>query len=123
MKEAPQLLAYVMAFFIGGLICVIGQLLMDLTPLTPAHVLVLFVVLGGALSGLGLYQPLVDIAGAGAIVPLPGFGHSLVTGTIEEINKIGFLGIFSGAVKATAGGITAAIVLGLFIAIVFNPKG
>lgn len=117
------MLAYVMAFFIGGLICVIGQLLMDLTPLTPAHVLVLFVVLGGALSGLGLYQPLVDIAGAGAIVPLPGFGHSLVTGTIEEINKIGFLGIFSGAVKATAGGITAAIVLGLFIAIVFNPKG
>ncbi len=114
---------YIMAFVIGGLICVIGQLLMDLTPLTPAHVLVLFVVLGGVLSGLGLYQPLVDIAGAGATVPLPGFGHSLVSGTIEEISKTGFWGIFSGAVKASATGITAAIFFGLAVALVFNPKG
>lgn len=114
---------YLLAFVIGGLICVIGQLLMDLTPLTPAHVLVVFVVLGGILSGLGLYQPLVDLGGAGATVPLPGFGHSLVSGTIEEVNKTGFWGIFSGGVKATASGITAAIVFGLFIAIVFNPKG
>jgi stage V sporulation protein AE len=114
---------YLMAFVIGGLICVIGQLLMDLTPLTPAHVLVLFVVLGGVLSGLGLYQPLVDIGGAGATVPLPGFGHSLVSGTIEEVNKIGFWGIFTGAVKATAAGITAAIVFGLIMAVIFNPKG
>ncbi|CQR74090.1 SpoVA protein [Sporomusa ovata DSM 2662] len=114
---------YLMAFVIGGLICVLGQLLMDLTPLTPAHVLVLFVVLGGVLSGLGLYQPLVDIAGAGATVPLPGFGHSLVSGTIEEINKVGLWGIFTGAVKATAAGITAAIVFALAIAIVFDPKG
>ncbi|WP_371381730.1 stage V sporulation protein AE [Sporomusa aerivorans] len=112
-----------MAFVIGGLICVIGQLLMDLTPLTPAHVLVLFVVLGGIFSGMGLYQPLVDMAGAGATVPLPGFGHALVSGTIEEINKIGFWGIFSGAVKATAFGITAAVVFGLLMAAVFNPKG
>lgn len=112
-----------MSFLIGGLICVIGQLLMDLTPLTPAHVLVLFVVLGAILSGLGLYQQLVDLGGAGATVPLPGFGHSLVTGTIEEINKVGFWGIFTGAVKATAAGITAAVVFGLAIAIVFNPKG
>lgn len=114
---------YLMSFLIGGLICVLGQLLMDLTPLTPAHVLVLFVVLGAILSGLGLYQQLVDIGGAGATVPLPGFGHSLVTGTIEEINKVGFWGIFTGAVKATAAGITAAVVFGLAIAIVFNPKG
>lgn len=114
---------YLMAFVIGGLICVIGQLLMDLTPLTPAHVLVLFVVLGGVLSGLGLYQPLVDIGGAGATVPLPGFGHALVAGTIEEINRIGFWGIFSGAVKATATGITAAVVFGLIMAVIFNPKG
>lgn len=114
---------YLMAFIIGGLICVLGQLLMDLTPLTPAHVLVLFVVLGGVLSGLGLYQPLVDIGGAGATVPLPGFGHSLVSGAIEEVNKIGPLGIFTGAVKATAAGITAAVVFGLAMAIVFNPKG
>lgn len=112
-----------MAFVIGGLICVLGQLLMDLTPLTPAHVLVLFVVLGGVLSGLGLYQPLVDIGGAGATVPLPGFGHSLVSGTIEEINKIGFWGIFSGGVKAAATGITAAVFFALVVAIVFNPKG
>ena len=115
--------AYVMAFVIGGLICVIGQLLMELTPLTPAHVLVLFVVLGGLLSGIGLYQPLVEIGGAGATVPLPGFGHSLVSGTLEEVDKIGFWGIFSGAVKATAGGITAAVTFGLLMAIVFNPKG
>jgi stage V sporulation protein AE len=112
-----------MAFVIGGLICVLGQLLMDLTPLTPAHVLVLFVVLGCVLSSLGLYQPLIDIGGAGATVPLPGFGHSLVSGTIEEVNKAGFWGIFTGAVKATAAGITAAVVFGLAIAIVFNPKG
>ena len=114
---------YLMAFVIGGLICVLGQLLMDLTPLTPAHVLVLFVVLGCVFSSLGLYQPLIDIGGAGATVPLPGFGHSLVSGTIEEVNKAGFWGIFTGAVKATAAGITAAVVFGLAIAIVFNPKG
>ena len=112
-----------MAFVIGGLICVIGQLLMDLTPLTPAHVLVLFVVLGAVLSGLGLNQPLVELGGAGATVPLPGFGHALVSGTLEEIDKIGFWGIFSGAVKATAAGITAAVVFGLLMAVVFNPKG
>lgn len=114
---------YLTAFIIGGLICVIGQLLMDLTPLTPAHVLVLFVVLGGVLSGLGYYQPLVDFAGAGATIPLPGFGHSLVSGTFEEINKVGALGIFSGAFKAAATGLTAAIVFGFFMSVLFNPKG
>jgi len=114
---------FVMAFVIGGLICVIGQLLMDLTSLTPAHVLVLFVVLGGVLSGLGLYQPLVDLAGAGASVPLPGFGHALVSGTIEEIDKVGFLGVFSGALKATAVGIMAAVIFGFTMALLFNPKG
>ncbi len=114
---------YIMAFIIGGLICVIGQLLMDLTPLTPAHVLVLFVVLGGILSGLGLYQPLVDIGGAGATSPLTGFGHSLVAGTIEEVNKSGLLGIFTGGFRATAAGLTAAVVFGLTMAVLFNPKG
>lgn len=114
---------FVIAFVIGGLICVIGQLLMDLTSLTPAHVLVLFVVLGGVLSGLGLYQPLVDLAGAGASVPLPGFGHALVSGTIEEIDKVGFLGVFSGALKATAVGIMAAVIFGFTMALLFNPKG
>ena len=115
--------AYLMAFIIGGLICIAGQLLMDLTPLTPAHVLVLFVVLGGVLSGLGIYQPLVDLGGAGATVPLPGFGHALVSGTIDEVNKLGFMGIFSGALRAAAGGLTAAIVFGFATAVLFNPKG
>lgn len=115
--------SYMMAFVIGGLICVLGQLLMDLTPLTPAHVLVGFVVLGGILSGFGLYQPLVDLAGAGASVPLPGFGHALVSGALEDVDKFGFTGIFTGPLKATAPGITAAIVFGLIFAVIFNPKG
>lgn len=112
-----------MAFIIGGIICIIGQLLMDLTQLTPAHVLVLFVVLGGIMSGLGLYQPLVDIGGAGATIPLTGFGHTLVSGTIDDINKYGFIGIFSGAMRAAAIGISAAIVFGFSMAVLFNPKG
>lgn len=111
-----------MAFIIGGLICVIGQLLMDLTPLMPAHVLVLFVVLGAVISGFGWYQPLIDIGGAGATIPLPGFGHSLVKGTMEAVDKDGFLGIFSGAVTSTAAGITAAVVFGFCMAILFRPK-
>jgi stage V sporulation protein AE len=115
--------AYLMAFIIGGLICVVGQLLMDLTPLTPAHILVLFVVLGGIASGLGLYQPLIDLGGAGATIPLPGFGHSLVSGTIEDVNKYGLLGVFSGALKATATGVMAAVVFGFLAAVLFNPKG
>lgn len=114
---------YLMAFLIGGIICVIGQLLMDLTPLTPAHVLVLFVVCGAILSGMGLYQPLVELAGAGATVPLPGFGHALTTATIEDVNKFGFWGIFSGALRGTASGITAAMLFGLLMAAIFNPKG
>ncbi|MEN6412533.1 MAG: stage V sporulation protein AE [Veillonellales bacterium] len=118
-----MLQGYILAFIIGGLICVIGQLLMDLTPLTPAHVLVLFVVVGGILSGFGLYQPLVDLAGAGATVPLLGFGHSLVSGTIEDINKFGFWGLFSGALRATSVGIMAAVVFGFIMSVLFNPKG
>ena len=115
--------AYLMAFVIGGLICVIGQLLMDLTPLTPAHVLVLFVVLGGILSGFGLYQPLVDLAGAGATVPLPGFGHTLVSGTMAEVEKTGLIGVFNGGLKAAATGVAAAVVFGFAMAVIFNPKG
>ena len=114
---------YIMAFVVGGIICIIGQLLMDLTSMTPAHVLVLFVVLGGVLSGLGIYPQLVAIGGAGATIPLTGFGHALVAGTIEEIDKIGFWGIFSGALKATAIGLTSAIVFGLMIAVLFDAKG
>ncbi len=111
-----------MAFIVGGIICVIGQVLMDMTPLMPAHVLVLFVVLGGVISALGWYQPLIDLGGAGATIPLPGFGHSLVQGSIEAVRKDGFLGIFSGAIKATAIGITAAVVFGFMMAVLFRPK-
>ena len=114
---------YIMAFIMGGLICVIGQILMDLTPLTPAHVLVLFVVAGGILSGAGLYQYLVDWGGAGATVPLPGFGHALVVGTLEEVEKTGLMGVFTGALKASAAGITAAVIFGFVMAVIFNPKG
>lgn len=112
-----------MAFLVGGLICILGQLLMDLTPLTPAHVLVLFVVLGGVLSGLGIYQQLIDIGGAGATIPLPGFGHALVAGTLQDIDQYGFWGIFSGALRASATGLTAAIVFGLLMSILFDAKG
>jgi len=112
-----------MAFIVGGIICVIGQLLMDAVGLTPAHVLVLFVVLGAVLSGLGLYQPLVELGGAGATIPLPGFGHALVTGTIEDIDKFGFIGLFTGGLRATAAGVTMAVVMGLMMSLLFNPKG
>jgi stage V sporulation protein AE len=114
---------YLMAFIIGGLICVIGQLIMDLTPLTPAHVLVVFVVTGAILSGLGLYQPLVELGGAGATIPLPGFGHALVTGTLEDVQNFGFIGAFTGGLRGASAGITAAMVFGLAFSVLFNPKG
>lgn len=112
-----------MAFVIGGIICVIGQLLMDLTNLTPAHVLVSFVVVGAILGGFGLYQPIVELGGAGATVPLTGFGNSLASGVIEAVDKQGLLGIFTGALTATAAGMMAAIVFGFMMAVLFNPKG
>lgn len=114
---------YLMAFIVGGIICVIGQLLMDLTNLTPAHVLVLFVVSGAILGGLGWYQPLIDLGGAGATIPLTGFGNSLAMGAIEAVDKQGLLGLFTGALSATAAGVMAAIVFGFTMAIIFNPKG
>ncbi|NLG87453.1 MAG: stage V sporulation protein AE [Firmicutes bacterium] len=112
-----------MAFLVGGLICVAGQLLLDLTSLTSAHVLVLFVCLGALLSSLGLYEPLVQIGGAGATIPLTGFGHAMVQGIFEEVNAKGAIGILSGAFKNTTPGIVAAIILGIIMALIFNPKG
>jgi len=116
---------FLKAFLVGGLLCVAGQLLMDLTShkVTPAHVLVGFVTGGAILSAVGLYGPLVNWAGAGAAVPLTGFGHLLAQGTIENVNEKGLLGIFSGGVAATATGITAAIVFGYIFSIAFRPKG
>lgn len=113
------------AFIVGGLICVVGQLLMDLTNanFTPAHVLVTFVTSGVILGALGLYEPLVKIGGAGATVPLSGFGYTLAKGAIEGANNSGLLGVFSGGIQAAAVGIAAALFFGYLVALVFNPKG
>lgn len=113
------------AFVVGGAICVIGQLLMDLTnyKFTPAHVLVTFVSAGAIISALGLYQPLVNLAGAGATVPLTGFGHLLAQGAINGVKQKGILGAFSGGVTAAAAGITAAVVFGYLAALTFRPRG
>lgn len=114
---------YLTAFLVGGLICLIGQLLLDLTPLTPAHVLSGMVVAGAVLSGLGLYEPLVQFAGAGATVPISSFGDALVKGAVAEAEQSGIIGILTGMFKLTSSGITAAIVFGFFAALVFKPKG
>ena len=113
---------FLKAFLIGGLICMIGQLLIDNTNLTPARSLVLFVVLGVVLGGLGLYQPLVDWAGAGASVPLTGFGNTLVQGTKEAIREQGLLGVLTGPLSAGSAGITAAILSGIIVSLLSKPK-
>ena len=113
---------YMFAFLIGGGICTVGQLLISLTKLTPARILVLFVTLGVVLTALGLYQPIVDIGGAGATVPLTGFGYALGKGAIEGAREGGLLGGVTGGIKATAAGITAAIVFGYVFALIFRPK-
>lgn len=110
------------AFLIGGILCVIGQILIDKTSLTPARILVSYVVAGVALSAIGLYEPLAEFAGAGASVPLTGFGHTLAKGVREAVDEKGFLGIFIGGLKAAAGGITAAIVGGLIASLLFKAK-
>lgn len=114
-------LIYVKAFVVGGLICVIGQILIQTTKLTSARILVLFVVSGVVLTGMGLYKPLVDFAGAGATVPLTGFGYSLAMGAIEGVNKYGILGALAGGVTRTAAGISAAVLFGLLNALIFKP--
>ena len=113
---------YVKAFLVGGILCVIAQLFIDYTKLTPAKILVGYVVAGVVLGGLGIYQPLVDFAGAGASVPLLGFGNTLAKGVREAIAESGFLGILTGGLKSTAGGITAAIIAGLLASLIFKPK-
>lgn len=113
---------FLKAFLIGGLICMIGQLLIDNTNLTPARILVLFVVLGVVLGGLGLYQPLMDWAGAGASVPLTGFGNTLVQGTKEAIREQGLLGVLTGPLSAGSAGITAAILSGIIVSLLAKPK-
>ncbi len=110
------------AFVVGGLICDVGQALILHTKLTNARILVIFVVSGALLTGLGLYKPLVDFAGAGATVPLTGFGYSLAMGAIEAVNRYGWIGAFSGGVARAAAGVTAAVVFGLANALLFTPK-
>ncbi|KJR48588.1 Stage V sporulation protein AE (SpoVAE) [Desulfosporosinus sp. I2] len=113
------------AFIVGGVICVIGQLLMDLTKpaFTPAHVLVTFVTGGAILGALGLYEPLIKIGGAGASIPLSGFGYSLSKGAMEAVGKRGIIGAFSGGVEATAVGIASAVFFGYLMSVAFKPKG
>lgn len=113
---------YLWTFLIGGGICVVGQLLMDGTKLTAPRILVLFVVLGAVLTGLGLYQPLVELAGSGATVPLPGFGYTLTKGSMEAASKEGLMGALTGGIKDTAAGIAAAVVFGYIVALIFSPK-
>lgn len=113
---------YIKAFLVGGLLCLIGQVLIDKTKLTPARILVSYVVIGVLLGAMGLYPPLVEFAGAGASVPLTGFGNNLAKGVREAVQQDGFLGIFTGGLKASAGGITAAILAGLTASLIFKAK-
>lgn len=116
-------MTYVWAFLIGGIICAIGQVLIDYTKLTPARILVSFVVAGVVLGGAGIYSHIADFAGAGASVPLTGFGYLLSKGIREAVDRDGFLGVFTGGLTACAGGVAAAMVFGLIMAALFRPKG
>ena len=113
---------YLWSFIIGGAICVIGQLLIDFTKLTPARILVAYVVSGVVLTALGIYRPLVEFAGAGATVPLTGFGYAIANGVKTAVDEQGALGILTGGLTATAAGITAAIILGIAVAVIFKPR-
>lgn len=110
------------AFVVGGLICIVGQILIDKTKLTPARILVIFVTTGAILGGLGIYEKLVDFAGAGATVPLTGFGNLLAKGAIEKVKSDGFIGAFTGGTAAAAGGIAAAVFFGYIASLVAKPK-
>ena len=112
---------YLNAFLCGGILCAIGQILIDKTKLTPARILTGYVVAGVLLSALGLYQPIADWGGAGATVPLTGFGHALAKGVSKAIAEKGWLGVLTGGLTATAGGIAAAVVFGVLMALIFKP--
>ena len=112
---------YIRAFAVGGAICAIGQVLIDYTKLTPARILVAFVVIGVVLGGLGVYQPLIEFAGAGASVPLTGFGALLAKGVKEALAEYGMFGVLAGGLTASAAGITAAILFGFLVALIFKP--
>jgi len=113
---------FLKAFIVGGILCLIGQILIDKTKLTPARILVSYVVIGVFLGAIGVYEPLVSFAGAGATVPLTGFGYVLAKGVKEAIADDGLLGVITGGFKSAAGGITTAIVSGLLVSLIFKPK-
>ena len=116
------LLELIKAFTVGGLFCAIGQILIDRTKLTPARILVTYVVLGVALTAVGVYKPLVEFAGAGATVPLTGFGYTLAEGVQKAVTEHGLIGALTGGLTATAGGITAAVTIGLIMSLIARPK-
>lgn len=113
---------YVRAFIVGGLICIIGQIILDNTKLTPAHILVSFLTIGVILGGIGVYDKLVEFGGAGATVPISGFGNALAKGAIKGVKEDGIIGAFTGGLQATSGGVAAAILFGYSMALIFNPK-
>ena len=113
---------YIKAFLFGGALCLIGQILIDKTKLTPARILVSYVVIGVLLGAIGVYETWIEFAGAGASVPLTGFGNTLAKGVREAVDQDGFIGIFTGGLKASAGGITAAVLAGLLVSILFKAK-
>ncbi|MEA3322020.1 MAG: stage V sporulation protein AE [Bacillota bacterium] len=118
-----MLLSFFWAFVVGGLICMIGQIMFDVFKLTPAHTLSALVVAGAVLDGVGLYEPLIAFAGAGATVPITSFGNALVHGALEEAQKHGLVGVLTGMFEVTSSGISAAIVFGFIGALLFKPKG
>ena len=113
---------YIKAFLVGGLFCLLGQIVIDKTKLTPARILVAYVVIGVILGAIGFYEPIVEFAGAGATVPLTGFGYNLAKGVKDAVSQDGFIGIFTGGLKACAGGIAAAVTAGLLASFVFKAK-
>ena len=115
-------MSYLTAFITGGIICSIGQILIDKTKLTSARILVLFVCIGVILTGIGIYEPIVKFGGAGATVPLTGFGYALANGVIKDVDNLGFLGIFTGGIKAASGGITAAVFFSLIASLIFRAR-
>jgi len=116
-------LIFFWAFVVGGLICVIGQIMFDVFKLTPAHTLTILVIFGAILDGFGLYEPLIDFAGAGATVPITSFGNALVHGAMAEAEKHGLIGVITGVFEVTSAGISAAIIFGVIGALLFKPKG
>lgn len=118
-----MLMDFLLAFICGGLICVFGQFCFDVFKLTPAHTMSLLVVLGAILGGLGLYEPFIQFAGAGATVPISSFGNSLVQGALKELKQYGGIGVFTGIFEVTSAGISAAIIFSFIAALFFKPKG